>query len=465
MIEDQGHGFTSAVPEDHQRVVPVPGPGRYRVRLVLGGWDRATEVTAFLGPRRCVAWKRAVEPGQDLVVERTEVIGPVLRGNPAPRAVGHVRVVVTGPWIRSVDVVPAPEASAVHIGGDSTVADQGTPWPWEPDQTYCGWGQMLPLFLSSDVGVANHAHSGLTTETFRGQGHWSLVEGALRPGDLVLFQFGHNDQKVLHLGAQTGYRTNLARYVAEVRSRGAVPVLVTPVTRNLWNAPGGRFNDLLAPQAQACRDLGHELAVPLVDLHAASVRAVQTRGCEASRPWFHPGDTTHHNDEGGLAMASLVAQGLIRALPGWGRWWATPAPGSAPPSGQSVAPEAPGPLTRADWLALVMARAQILPGVGCPGLFSDVTGHEWYAGSVVAGWEHGLWDPALTPGRFDAQAPVTGADLEDMAARALGFKGPWSGPPPRFDAGIAAGARADHRAAQRVLDQLAKALGTTRIGA
>jgi lysophospholipase L1-like esterase len=91
------------------------------------------------------------------------------------------------------DVVAEPLAAdaavtRVFLAGDSTVTDQAR----EP---YAGWGQMLPSFFGPRAVVANHAESGLALASFRGGRRLDKILAQLRPGDFVLIQFGHNDQK------------------------------------------------------------------------------------------------------------------------------------------------------------------------------------------------------------------------------------------------------------------------------
>lgn len=44
--------------------------------------------------------------------------------------------------------------------------------------------------------VDNRAQNGRSTKSFRDEGRWQGVLDALRPGDVVVIQFGHNDGKV-----------------------------------------------------------------------------------------------------------------------------------------------------------------------------------------------------------------------------------------------------------------------------
>ena len=85
------------------------------------------------------------------------------------------------------------EGRRIFIFGDSTVADQGAELPYSPFTSYSGWGQMLSYFITKNA-ISNHAHSGLTTASFRREGHYKIVIKEIRENDIVLMQFGHNDQ-------------------------------------------------------------------------------------------------------------------------------------------------------------------------------------------------------------------------------------------------------------------------------
>lgn len=105
------------------------------------------------------------------------------------------------------------------------MADYGAEYPYHPAACYGGWGQALDLYLDGSVAVCNHAHNGRSTETFRNEGHFDLIQKQLRPGDFVVIQFGHNDQKHPHLQAYNGYPENLRRFIAEIRAKKPCPFL------------------------------------------------------------------------------------------------------------------------------------------------------------------------------------------------------------------------------------------------
>lgn len=202
----------------------------------------------------------------------------------------------------------------VYLAGDSTMTDQSCEEPYLPGGCYTSWGQSLAYFLGSSVAVDNQAHCGLTTESFRDEGHYQIVTDHMRPGDFCLFQFGHNDQKLAHLQAATGYRDNLLRYINEIRGLCGIPVLITPLARNTWREDG-TYNDLLEEHARAVFEVGEETGVPVLDLHGFSVDLIKEKGKEASRVYFHPGDMTHPNEYGAWLFAQYIARSLSRIDP------------------------------------------------------------------------------------------------------------------------------------------------------
>ena len=209
---------------------------------------------------------------------------------------------------------PSDRVPVVYLCGDSTVTDQSSEIPYHPGACYASWGQALPAFLRSRIAVENQAHCGLTTETFRNEGHMDIVKKHIRTGDFCLIQFGHNDQKLPHLLADREYPINLRKYVAEVKAVGAIPVLVTSLGRNIWKADG-TYHELLAEHVQAVKDVAKETGIACIDLHEFSVRFMKNKGMECSCGYFHPGDYTHTNEYGAYLFASYIAKELHRLYP------------------------------------------------------------------------------------------------------------------------------------------------------
>ena len=102
--------------------------------------------------------------------------------------------------------------------GDSTVQFNNiSTWP------QCGMGQVLDLYVRPDVAVYDHARTGRSTKSFYDEGLWAPVEAALRPGDLLLMQFGHNDEKSedpTRYAAPEQFAANLLAYARAAQAKG-----------------------------------------------------------------------------------------------------------------------------------------------------------------------------------------------------------------------------------------------------
>lgn len=209
----------------------------------------------------------------------------------------------------------------VHLAGDSTVA------PMVPDETpMAGWGEALESVV--DEPVRNLAFGGATTASFADNGSWDTLLAAVAPGDRVILQFGHNDQKEPELlPARGGYSDRLRGFVGDVRSRGAVAVLCTPCERRRFE--GGRAVATHGDYPAAVRDLAHGLEAPLIDLTVFTTWLYEDLGETASAgllSHFAPGETTawpegltddtHFRLAGARRIAAFVAQSLRAVAPG-----------------------------------------------------------------------------------------------------------------------------------------------------
>ncbi len=217
---------------------------------------------------------------------------------------------------------PAERAVRVFMIGDSTMANKNT---YDAPET--GWGQVFQELFTQSVEIQNHAKNGRSTKSFRDLGHWAVVEKQLQPGDYVIIQFGHNDQKendpARYAPAQTDYRANLKRYVSEVQAKGAFPILCTPVNRRKFNEEGN-FIDQHADYPNVVRQIATELSLPLIDMHKKSLTVLEELGVEDSKDLFMhvmPGvyakfpegltDNTHFTPYGARVMAKLAAEELM----------------------------------------------------------------------------------------------------------------------------------------------------------
>jgi len=202
----------------------------------------------------------------------------------------------TRPCVCAVEIESAPEIPTVFVLGDSTVCDQ----PLEP---WNSWGQMLPRFFGPDVAIANHAQSGESLKSSLGAHRLDKVLSAMKSGDYLFVQYGHNDMKDKATNALAVYETNLKRFVDGARQKGGMPVLVTSMERK-----AGRDQPTLGDYPDTVRRIAKEENVPLIDLNVMSVQLYRALGSERIDRAFQDG--THHNNYGSYELAKCVVQGI-----------------------------------------------------------------------------------------------------------------------------------------------------------
>lgn len=206
----------------------------------------------------------------------------------------------------------------VWLIGDSTVCDQ--PRDRSP---VTGWGTPFKDFFDSTVSVSNAARGGRSTRTFISEGRWKNVMDSLQEGDYVLIQFGHNDEakEPQYRDRYTpvpDYKTNLVKFITEARSKKANPVLITPVTRLVFDS-AGKIKETHKEYSAAVWEIGKAYNTPVIDLDERSRQLVQEFGPKWSRvlymqvdslenPHYPVGrhDNTHFNEYGARRMAELV---------------------------------------------------------------------------------------------------------------------------------------------------------------
>ena len=210
----------------------------------------------------------------------------------------------------------------IYIAGDSTAARKG---PAESPMT--GWGEFLQEYLGPDVRIENRAVNGRSTRSFLAEGRLTDIEQEFSAGDLLLIQFGHNDQKLedpaRYTNPHTEYRQNLRVFIDSARSRGGFPVLLTSVSRRSFTADGEPDPQAVGLYPEAMREVAAETGTPLLDIFASSQQLYRTLGAEGSQQLFmhlppgsHPNypdgitDNTHFSRAGAQQIAGLVARAL-----------------------------------------------------------------------------------------------------------------------------------------------------------
>jgi lysophospholipase L1-like esterase len=329
--KERGYGFEPAAAGSTTHFTArVPHEGNYRVTVTLGDAAAETKTTIKAELRRLVV-------ADDIRTARGEtkrVHFVVNTRTPKITAMddfvaGEVRLkapreTVQEAWawddaitlefsnprpaLRSIEIEPV-DVPTIFLLGDSTVCDQSK----EP---YNSWGQMFTRFFKPEVAIANHGESGETYRDSIGRRRLDKILSVMRPGDWLIMQFGHNDQKQIAAGNGgpfTTYKAEIKKHVDAVRARGGSCVIVSPMERRGFDE-NGKTKPSLADYAEAARQSARELGVPFIDLNAMSKVFYEALGPEKSaRAFATPGgrvDNTHHNNYGSYELAKCIVQAL-----------------------------------------------------------------------------------------------------------------------------------------------------------
>jgi len=219
--------------------------------------------------------------------------------------------------------------------GDSTMAQ------YDEQKYSCrneqrGWAQLFPAFLKSNAEVYNWGKAGRSSKSFYYE-YWKRVRETIQPGDYLIVQFGHNDEKAEGLDSEGRnkdskgtaawgqYQEYLTKYVEEGRKLGAIPVLMTSVVRaemdengklrpsSLHNLTEVCGNDSLMNYPLAMRSLAKKLNVSLIDMTVLTEKLVEEYGYDKAKQLIYCNkDNTHLKATGALIFAGLVADELAK---------------------------------------------------------------------------------------------------------------------------------------------------------
>ncbi|MDE3165998.1 MAG: rhamnogalacturonan acetylesterase [Acidobacteriota bacterium] len=223
-----------------------------------------------------------------------------------------------------------PALPDLFLIGDSTVRNgrgDGSNGQW-------GWGEPLAArFDPAKVNVVNRAVGGLSSRTYLTQGHWERVLAMLKPGDVVLMQFGHNDNGPLDDPARargtlkgTGEETReienpitkqhevvhtygwyLRRYIRDARAKGAIPVVCSLVPRKIWK--DGRIARNKDSYAGWAEEVARQEGAGFIDLNERVAVRYDALGPEKVEALFAD-PHTHTSRAGAELNADCVIEGL-----------------------------------------------------------------------------------------------------------------------------------------------------------
>ena len=240
--------------------------------------------------------------------------------------------------------------TTIFVIGDSTAARKDLS-KGSPER---GWGMALGCYFDDAfIRVDDHALNGRSSKSFIGEGHWDKVLKLIKPGDYVIIQFGHNDEKPgekRHTDPGSTFDYTLAKYVRETREHGGIPVIMNPVVRRNYtltlpqgddealrnttykDAPkkieGDTLVDTHGLYRTAPRDVAQRMNCYFIDANRITHDLETSLGKEGSKRlhmWYKPGehpalpdgrqDNTHYNIWGAHQVAKLLADALCEEIP------------------------------------------------------------------------------------------------------------------------------------------------------
>ncbi len=305
--------------------------GNYRVKVVLGSRKKAGETTVRAEGRRLMVHNVATKKKNTVVYEfvvnkRSPKIDEKTRVRIKEREKGYLAwddkltLEFNGdaPAVQSIHIERDNQCPTIYLCGNSTVVDQNNE-PW------ASWGQMITRWFGPEVAISNHAESGLTARTFIGAGRLDKILTTLKKGDLLIAEFGHNDEKEKRPGdgAWYHYVYNLKIFVDQVRRKGADIVFCTPTQRRAFENDNKTIKNTHGDFPAAMLSVAQRENVPVIDLNKMTKQLFETLGYENSKKALvhYPANTfpdqpkaladnTHFNPYGAYEVAKCVVMGM-----------------------------------------------------------------------------------------------------------------------------------------------------------
>ncbi|MBP1202344.1 lysophospholipase L1-like esterase [Duganella sp. 1411] len=232
-----------------------------------------------------------------------------------------------------------PSLPSLILIGDSTVRNGKDDGQGKGAAGQWGWGNPLAsMFDPAKINVVNRAIGGLSSRTYLTTKHWQRTLALVKAGDVVLIQFGHNDSGPVNDNVRargtikgTGdeveeidnlmtnerevvhsYGWYLRTFVADIKARGATPVICSPIPRKSWGEDG-KIRRSQNEYAGWAEQVARQQKVGFIDLNGMIARQYDTMGRDAVMrlfPLVTPDENTHTN----LAGAELNARAVVAGL-------------------------------------------------------------------------------------------------------------------------------------------------------
>ncbi len=329
-VQIKGNNFSAIKPTYFSIKLPE---GNYSIKVTMGSSEKATNITIKAESRRIILAELSIPKGKEIsktfnVNVRSPKIDPNYSITLKERELSDLN------WddklsleflgivaIHKIEIIPISKITTLFLAGDSTVTDQDIE-PW------ASWGQCIIQYFDTAIVVANYAFSGASLSSFKSSGRLKKIERLIQPGDYMIIEFGHNDEKIKgeENGPWRSYSDLLTEFIQMAKLKGAIPILITPTQRRFFNENGtlkvthGEFPD-------AMRAVATKNNVSLIDITKMSTDLYEAWGDIPSRKAFvqYPANTfpsqtnilddnTHFNSFGANEIARCVIEG-IQKLP------------------------------------------------------------------------------------------------------------------------------------------------------
>lgn len=204
-----------------------------------------------------------------------------------------------------------------------------------------GWGFYAHEYYDENkITVENHALGGTSPRTFYTM-LWQPVLEAVKKGDYVFLELGHNDNGPIDsIRARSSYRPDgklevkedsisiynkvtrkqetvytfggyMRRFINEIRAKGATPILFTLTPRNDYEADNPkRIQRKLSDFTPAIFAIGKETNTPVIDLNDISATKLEQYGPWKANYHFYL-DKIHSSAYGARMNAASAAEGIL----------------------------------------------------------------------------------------------------------------------------------------------------------
>ena len=184
-----------------------------------------------------------------------------------------------------------------------------------------GWGEAFSKYLKPGWLLDNRAINGRSTKDVISRGEFGAALDSVTAGDIVLMQYGHNDEKLADpdrgAPAWHEYAVNLVYMAGKFKEKGARVIFLTSIARR--NFIDGSLQDTHGDWPAAMKYAASLSGVDCIDMTIPTMVGIVEKGEEESKAYFmnfpanlydnYPDgkdDNTHLRPEGAEWVAKMV---------------------------------------------------------------------------------------------------------------------------------------------------------------